>query len=242
MRASTKAAIAAMLLLPGCGRTNYADDPDLAAARSAFHCNSPGTDIEKRACSALDRFERAGPVTSYPSQGTNVYLGRLDCSNGAPNGSIVFVLRGLRAGVSPEETDPKHEPKGIVFRAMSSTAPSPLRLRIADKTLDAVRSRKESPGLSEEERADGLFPSTWRDWTARLSPAKTPLPTTLSDGTSLLESPGKIPAFWDDAETSSSFGYLREIDAELIYLRPASSSGQEVCVEHLWKLPAPKQP
>jgi hypothetical protein len=227
-----------VLLLSGCGRANYADDPDLAAVRSEFRCTSPSTPAEKRACTALDRFEKAGPVKGYPAGGTTVYLGRDDCSN-FPGSSIVFALRGLRAGKSSAKTDSAHAPKGMVVHSMSSTAPSPLRHRIADKTLDALRSRKPTLELTDEERADGLFPSTWRGWADRLPSIPTPLPTARSDGTSLLEGPGRIPAFWDDAKKLSAFGYLRQIDEELIYVRPESGPGLGACVEHLWKLPSP---
>ncbi|MFW5740564.1 MAG: hypothetical protein ACOC1F_09380 [Myxococcota bacterium] len=217
-------ALAVLMLLPGCGRTNYADDPDLGAVRSAFGC--------------VKRFEAAGAVRSYPAHGTTGYLGRLDCSRDAPTGTIVFGLRGLRPGTSPAKADPAHQPAGVVVTMMSSTAPTPLRHRVADKTMAALRAGTKLE-LTAEESADGLFPTDWRGWADRLTSANTPLPTARSDGTSLLESPGHIPAFWDDADESSAFGFLREIDDELIYVRPPAGPGREACVGHFWKLPVP---
>ena len=71
-----------VLACAGCGgHDDYADEPDLPAVRAAFHCEQPSRPEEERACAALDRFERAGPVTDFPSAAPHVYLGRHDCSD-----------------------------------------------------------------------------------------------------------------------------------------------------------------
>jgi hypothetical protein len=224
-----------------CSRPNYADDPDLEAVRSAFRCEEASSEVQKRACSAVSRFEAAGPVKSYPAQEASLYLGRRDCSDDSVNQSIVFEIYGLRPGTPPGETAPAHRPGGVVVRGMAVFAPTPLRQSIAAKTMAAIQARTPRLELSAEELTDGVLPNDWQAWAARASGFNTPIPTAKSDGRSLLESPGSIPALWDDAETTTAMAFLREIDDELIFIGPPTNEGalgQQACVSHLWKLPA----
>lgn len=228
------------------GNVNFADDPDLGAVRAAFHCSQPQTEGRSRACAAVARFEQAGPVVSVPAAGRFVFLGRRDCSDDDRGQAFMtFSLRGIRAGSSSASAtvDGSHGFSGSLLHAMSSFHPNPPIGQplspAALETMDSLRRQAAVP-MAVATGASDLLPKTWQEWANRLDP--TPLPSEIakSDGRSLLEGPGHIPAFWDDAPRSSAFGYLREIENELIYVSPPSGlgeSGAEACVEHLWRLP-----
>ena len=180
----------------------------------------------------MQRFEKAGMVDGYPSSGVVTFLGRQDCVGDTDQ--IVFVTFGLAAGTPPTEVDDAHRARGIVVGGIKTIAHNELRRTAAYVTLEKLIDGEATPYLTAPQKEDGLLPDSWEGWKDTVE--RTPKPTALSDGKSLLISPGRSPAFWDDAEPSPAFAYLRQVDNELIYVRP-SINGSPACVAHTYRLP-----
>ena len=64
----------------------------------------------------------------------------------------------------------------------------------------------------------------------------------MSDGNSLLlNGPGTIPAWWDDATPLPAYSYIRQTENELFYVRPPTNSGplgHDACVTRAFRLPS----
>ena len=91
-----------------------------------------------------------------------------------------------------------------------------------------------------------MMPTDWPGWIRLASRHSTPTSDLAkSDGESLLFGPGRVPAFWDDAEAIPPFAYLRQIDDELIYVQPPTGAGplgHEACVYHVFLVPGQTEP
>jgi hypothetical protein len=233
--------VSTLALWTACsGRADYSDAPDLDAARAAFHCDRPGDPREERACTGLERFEAATDEVELPSAGRRVYLGRLDCSTPTSD-SVVFSLIQLRAEPAPTRAvDASHRLEGSVAKTMLSFAGGPEIERAAARTLGALRERAEALEMPPE-LAGGRLPAEWSGWLAAARADATPVvDAARSDGPSLLLGPGRVPAWWDDAESSPPYAYLRQSGDELIYVRPPSGDGplgHQACVHHTYLVP-----
>lgn len=243
---STAAAMVLLTLLGGCtrgcsSRLNYADDPNLEAAKARFGCTRPSNDLAREACAAITEFEGGGAVASYPSQGSTFYLGRSICVDGdveVEDGSVVIEVLTLSAGMTSLEVDETHRPGGTLSVSMHAFArttplhPIPIDGAVA-RTLDALR---RGDATYETGLQDGRpFPKDFLEWRHRATVgiARTAHQTANSDGKSLLDPPGRIGAFWDDFDRSSATHFVREVEGGLVRLSPVD----HVCVTRFYKLP-----
>ncbi len=230
----------------GCSsRVNYADSPDLAAAKRAFACESSAEGAGSAACAAIAAFEGGTALKGYPEQGRAMYIGRSYCATDQGD-SVVFKIARLASGQSPAEADAEHRPKGVLMVTMQSFSrnsvlnDSKALDRAAEQTIKALA---EGTDLALELPADHLFPANYERW--RQLAAEVPgtaHATVESDGISLLDGPGTIGAWWDDVDRSQSLHFVRGLaDGGFVRLMPTDAMSAEPrgdsCVTRFYPLP-----
>ncbi|HFE46564.1 MAG TPA: hypothetical protein ENJ18_13900 [Nannocystis exedens] len=236
--------------LSGCergfsSRVNYADHPDLAAAKRAFACESSPQGVAAAACAAIAAFEGGAVLKGYPEQGSVLFIGRSYCATDLGD-RVVFEIARLASGQSPAPVDAEHRPKGVLMVTMHSFS----RKSILDesKTLDeaaeqTTRALAEGTELELELPAAHPFPANYEGW--RQLAAEVPgtaHATAESDGISLLDGPGSIGAWWDDFDRSPSLHFVRGLaDGGFVRLMPTDSMSAEPrgdsCVTRFYPLP-----
>lgn len=176
-----------------------ANDVELDAAKAAFGCDAPADPGARRACAGLDAFAKGQRMTSFPSEGTRVFLARTQCSKD-PNGMITFAVAKLSPG-------------GGIEHQFEAWPGEPAKELTATRIIEDLARGGAPSEPSPNESVDGYAPkslSSMKETWAMVPAVKLELEPS-SSGQSLLEQPER---------PSAGVAYWRELDGQPLRVAP----------------------